>query len=286
MDLQIWLAADASHRQEFEKLDRLWVDFDRVRDPRLAAQALPHASSSHGSFPSRRALVFGGLSAASLSGIMAVTGLPDSLTSDFYTSTGEQKSVRLEDGTEVELDADTAFSVHFTPELRRVALHRGQALFNVHAMKERPFEVAAADGRALALDTQFSVHVFSNEARVDVLKNDVTVIAPNRVELSLNAGWGVRYRQSGFDPAASVSSDTVTAWRRGKLIFEDQPLRDVVDDVNRFRRGKIVIMNQALLQLRVSGIFGVDDPDLVLKTLTQTLPVQAHTLTRYLVVLT
>ncbi|MGP4920706.1 FecR domain-containing protein [Pseudomonas helleri] len=75
------------------------------------------------------------------------------------------------------------------------------------------------------------------------------------------------------------------AWRRGKLIFEDRPLQQVVADVNRYRSGTIRILDAKLMDLRVSGIFNIAEPDAVLTTITETLPVRAVRLTDYLVLL-
>ena len=80
-----------------------------------------------------------------------------------------------------------------------------------------------------------------------------------------------------------MSADTETAWLRGKLVFQDRRLRDVIADLDRYRSGRIVIWDEALLNLRVDGIFDMANPDAALDAMIRTLPVRATHLTRYLV---
>jgi transmembrane sensor len=44
----------------------------------------------------------------------------------------------------------------------------------------------------------------------------------------------------------TADSDEITAWERGVLIFRNQSLGYVVDEVNRYRAGRIILLNQAL----------------------------------------
>lgn len=98
-------------------------------------------------------------------------------------------------------------------------------------------------------------------------------------------GESVSYGPGGMQQIARVDVESDLAWRRGKLIFEDRPLQQVVADVNRYRSGTIRILDAKLMDLRVSGIFNIAEPDAVLTTITETLPVRAVRLTDYLVLL-
>ena len=89
----------------------------------------------------------------------------------------------------------------------------------------------------------------------------------------------------GLGDVRPFDAEAETAWRRGKLIFEDRPLAQVVADVNRYRAGRIEVMDKKLLSMRVSGVFDVGAPDRALEAIRQTLPVRVVSLTSYLVLL-
>jgi transmembrane sensor len=85
----------------------------------------------------------------------------------------------------------------------------------------------------------------------------------------------VRYLARGRPSALErIDANTETAWRRGKLIFDRRPLGEVVADLERYRRGKIVVVRDDLDALEVTGVFDLADPEAILLTIEETLPVR------------
>lgn len=277
-----WMAADPRNRAEYAKLGNIWSDLDRIPDPRTAPAA--HLAAKRLS-TSRRVFLAGG-TAALAAGIAAVAvNPPDFLTSDHFTGTAELRTITLTDGTIVELDADSAIALDFTATSRNVRLLRGRAFFDVAKDTGRPFSVLAAEGSATALGTRFTVHEWAGTVTVSVEESAVAVIAPDRSEAVVNAGEYVSYDAQRLGEVRAIDVDSEAAWRRGKLIFEDRPLRQVLADVNRYRSGIIRVTDGRLLDMRVSGIFDISNPDGVLDAIRNTLPVRTIELTRYLVIL-
>lgn len=274
--LAAWLAANPRHQQEYDKLGRLWTDLDGVRDPRRAMSP-PRAMS-------RRMMLSGGIAAGFAGGYLALNGLPDMLQSDEYTGIGETRRARLEDGSIVDLDADTAFALEYDDRFRGVHLQRGRALFDV-TRDPRPFRVRAADGVVTAPDGRFLVHLWDGTTTVAVEDHAVTVKAAGTAQVRIEQGKRVSFDSLGPGPIEPFDAESTTAWLRGKLIFEDRPLRQVLADVNRYRSGVIHVTSDRLLDMRVSGIFDMSNPDGVLQAIEDTLPVRSTRVTRYLVVL-
>lgn len=274
-----WLTLHASHRYEYEKLAGIWSAMDGINDPRRQ-RAMPRSS-----FPSRR-LFLGGAALALAGGFIALNGVPDFIASDHYTGTSELKSLTLADGSTVDLDAGSAISVNYTPSARRLVLQRGRAFFHVAKDTTRPFIVEAAGGSTVALGTQFVVHLTDDDVIVAVEESAVSVTpSPGSKDARIVAGESVSYQHGRLGEVRRETLNAESAWRRGKLIFDDQPLRRVIADVNRYRRGTIRIIDKRLLSLRVSGIFDIRNPDGVLDAITGTLPVKSTMLTPWLVLL-
>lgn len=292
-----WLAVHPQNRQEYAKLDVLWSDLDSIPDPREQPDTsldysqtnnagrttdLPHPESF---MMSRRGFVLGGAMTASAAGYVAINGLPNFLISDHTTGIGEQRDITLADGSGITLDADTAIDLKFTDAERRVRLLRGRAFFDVASDRSRPFVVEAAGGTATALGTRFTVHQWDGTVTVSVEESAVAVSVPNSSETKIGIGEYVSYGRDGLDAVGTIDANVDAAWRRGKLMFEDRPLRQVIADINRYRPGVIYITDNRLLDLRVSGIFDMAHPDDVLSVIQKSLPVQAIEMTRYLVLL-
>ncbi|MBA8879010.1 FecR family protein [Phyllobacterium myrsinacearum] len=281
-ELDIWLAADGAHAREYEKLSAIWSALDAMPDPRAGVRSTPSRTPTI----SRRMFIGAATLAIAGGGTVWFAGLPDFVTSDHYTGTSELKTATLTDGSFINLDADTALSVEFTSTVRRIVLQRGRAFFKVAKDASRPFIVEASQGSITALGTEFVVHLSPEDVTVAVQESAVSV-APrmDATAARIEAGEAISYGPSGLGDIRRDASETETAWQRGKLIFEDQPLRKVIADLNRYRSGTIRITDKSLLDLHVSGIFDISNPDGVLDAIIGTLPVKSIQLTRYLVLL-
>ncbi|TMV17566.1 FecR family protein [Rhizobium sp. RM] len=280
-DHKVWLASDPMNCAEYVKLGGIWSDLDRIADPRKVASR----QTTDRPLSSRRAFLVGGASALAAATVALVVGPPDFLASDHFTGTGEFRSVVLADGTKVELDAHTAIALNYSDTTRTVHLLRGRAFFDVAKDADRPFEVMAAGGSTTALGTRFVVHEWSGAVTVSVEESAVSVLGPDSSNAVLNAGQYVTYDDNRLGNVQPVDVESELAWRRGKLIFEDRPLRQVLADVNRYRSGTIQVTDSRLLNMRVSGIFDISNPDGVLDAIRTTLPVRTFPLSSWLVVL-
>ena len=59
----------------------------------------------------------------------------------------------------------------------------------------------------------------------------------------------------------------VASWRQGLLVFRNERLGDVIDEINRYRDGRIVVANPNLRNRRVNGVFHTRQIDQVVDQL-------------------
>ncbi|MGF9566175.1 FecR family protein [Neorhizobium sp. JUb45] len=276
-----WMSEPAN-LQEYMKVAALWSDFDVVGDPRKDNLQ----KTGRGNLLSRRGFLAGSATAIVAAGVVTASLPIAAWTADYSTGTGEQRVVKLADGSTASLDAETAIALDFTENARALRLIRGRVFFDVAKDPSRPFRVDAGDGSTTALGTRFAVHKWSDNVTIAVEESAVSVVASDRTSVIVRQGENVTYATGGGVGAIErIDADAETAWRRGKLIFENRPLGQVIADVNRYRSGMITMTDTALASMRVTGIFSIDNPDGVLDAITSALPVRAVYLSRYLVVL-
>ncbi len=236
---QRWRELSAEHLAAAEEAEALWGDIGHTE----AAARLPAAP--------RRSRRWGSAIAASL--VLALAGYggwqqAPALLADYHTSTGERRTVTLEDGSRVTLNSASAFSVKYSGERRLVSLREGEALFEP-AQDPRPFVVDSGAERVQGSGAVFSVRRQGQAASVVVARGEARV--------------GERLL------AASPDAQAQTAWQRGKLIFNGRPLREVIAELERYQHGRILISDNQLGALPVSGVFDLDDPHGLLRTLEQ-----------------
>lgn len=199
--------------------------------------------------------------------------IDDYWRADYRTAVGQKRSVTLPDGSVVHLNAKSAISFDFTDAERSLTLLYGEATFTVARDVERPFIVEADGGYTRALGTIFNIDIRTKEVVVTVLEGIVEISKQER-SVQAVADRRVRYGQDGIgSKLLEVDARMETSWHRGKLIFNNRPLGDVVADIERYRSGRIVIANPALRDLEVTGIFDLKDPNSILTTINHTMPV-------------
>ncbi|GAA0467332.1 FecR family protein [Parasphingorhabdus litoris] len=199
----------------------------------------------------------------------------------YKTAIGQRSTVNLPDGSVVELNTDSLIQINFSNERRDVILLRGEALFEVAKDASRPF-VVEADGKLVtAIGTTFSVRRADDEIRVTLIEGIVTVDDEDREDANPNAVGTKQLRPGeqlvalGDQPfkVSMINTDAVTSWKDGRLIFDNEPLGAIVQEVNRYSTRKLVVGDATLSDMRVSGIFQVGSVDSFAAALEASFPV-------------
>jgi len=96
----------------------------------------------------------------------------------FTTDTGEQRFVKLVDGSTMELNSRSRVRIRFSDGERDVDLLEGQALFHVAKDPTRPFIVHSGSTLVRAVGTQFDVYRKASGTTVTVVEGRVAVLSP------------------------------------------------------------------------------------------------------------
>ncbi|MGY2189265.1 FecR family protein [Pseudomonas sp. SDO5591_S426] len=279
---ETWLDEHPQHRNEFELLQGLWKAADLVPSARLRAlcEEAPARSKRR---PILRYAVAASVVAVAL-GLGLFSGLNQSspYTAEFSTALGERRHVALPDGSVVDLDSRSRIQVRFEKNRRGVELTEGEAMFSVQHDTSRPFVVESGSGKVTVTGTRFDVRHGSTDTRVVVEQGTVKVQGRSAADndfVSLTAGMGTHVDTQGkVVPAYPVNQAELTAWRSGKLVFNNASLSDVAEQVSRYRDKPLKVGNAAVGNLRLTSVFKSDNTDALLKALPSILPVAVRTL--------
>jgi transmembrane sensor len=252
---------DPVNRAAYQDLESTWRGAGALKDDPAIQGALAAAvARPAGSRPARWAWP-AGLAAAGLA-VAAVFALTTfSAGSTYTTRVGEQRLVRLNDGTAIRLDTDTRVKVAFRGGERRVQLAHGQAFFDVAHDPARPFIVDAGPMRVRAVGTRFDVRRDGAEAKVTLVEGIVQVRSSSA---SANA-WTLKPGEQVRLGRAPVRTTTdilqATSWTSGRVIFRGLPLAQAIDEINRYSPHKIRLEAQAVADVPVTGSFETGDVD-------------------------
>ncbi|MCB5184255.1 FecR domain-containing protein [Methylobacillus gramineus] len=199
------------------------------------------------------------------------------MLAEYTTRVGERKQVMLADGSSVMLNTSSAMDVQYADNLRQLALHQGEALITTAhdpAVHQRPFVLATTHGSLQALGTKFLVRQQHANTLVSVLEGAVEVTAGSARQI-LKAGEQLLFSEHEIGPIAALNPD-ILSWINGVIVARHMRLVDFIAELDRYRRGRLYCDN-AVAELRISGVFPIDQPHKVLQALTETLPINVET---------
>lgn len=181
-------------------------------------------------------------------------------THEQVTPKGHRTVINLEDGTKVWLNADSKLTYPESfadAETREVTLE-GEAFFDVTENPAKPFVVNTSSIRVRVLGTSFNVrsYLHDSEVRTTLVKGKVRIeSAGNKDTVTLLPNQqAVFLKESNkIILESEIVTDDFTSWRDGKLMFDDQPLSIIIDELERWYNVSITVEDEASLSCRFSA---------------------------------
>ncbi|MAM75928.1 FecR domain-containing protein [uncultured Tistrella sp.] len=263
-----WLAGGEGRVAAYARAEELWDRFGAVKPAWQRMQARRRVS--------RRAVLTGGvalMAGAAASQLVA----PGRLLADETTGTGERRELVLADGSRVELGGRSALSTRFDGNHRLVTLEAGEAWFRP-AADPRPFMLRTGEGLITAGPTGFDVKRRQGRTIAAALDGPLRLHPAEGAPADLAAGHRAEFDRRMAGSPRPCRADEVLAWRRDRIVFEDETLAAVVEDLDRYRPGRILLGGDRVAALKVTAVFDLARPDQALDILAETLDLRIRRL--------
>lgn len=192
---------------------------------------------------------------------------------EYRTETGEQRVLRLADGSTVVMDVESTLRIP-DGESRKVYLDQGQAAFEVTHDSALPFTVQVDHTTIQTVRSHFYVRhradliivsIVAGELRV-VSATDAVRVASPKLKSTISKG-----RQLNIAPDGAISKPVITSmahialWRERRLAFRHNTLAEIADEFNRYNKApKLRVVGEVLRQRTFSGVIDADDPQTLL----------------------
>jgi len=264
-----WRAADPAHDEAMREAQRTWTALGRTsygRDGRWRLEAGRRAP--------RWAVPAAAMAASiAVAAVIApqVLARPDQSVRTAVAQTG---AVSLPGGERIYVGARSRVDVR----ARTATLRDGEAFFDA---SNGPLTVVAKGAVIRATGAKFNVRCTPDGLQIAVLEGRVRVLtrtwplAAPTPAANLSTGQQLRLEGARIATAGPVSGDPA-GWRKGRLLYADAPLREVVADANRYSAHPIRLASKDLGDLRVTVSFRTTAVDELIANLDAGLPVKAE----------
>lgn len=286
--LEDWLEQDPAHRSAYDSVELAWNALELVRmHPRVMAMrdALParRPFQLRWRLPPRAvaaslaACVLGAVAIGSWTTLRtpgAPPTPPSLYQSQVYrTGANERAVIALPDGSEVMLNGGGSLRTIADGRRRLLRLERGQAFFRVAKDAAHPFIVEAGGRTITAVGTAFDVNVEPRKFAIVLVEGRIRIqsqvlaapgarpqgTTPNAIEATeMVAGSQLAASPQGWS-VTRADVEEATDWTREQLVFEAEPLADVVEQMNRRSSSKIVVLDPSVGRTLISGNFRPGD---------------------------
>lgn len=219
---------------------------------------------------------------------------------------GARAKLTLPDGTLVNLNAGSKLIYQSDYNFKdRVVTLSGEAFFKVAKDKTRPFRVLTSSMVVHALGTSFNIKAYPTEDRVETTlvegsvkvepadnKQNELILKPNEKFTFSKTSKSVKVLEvRGEANSAQVekrvakpailkteSIESITSWKDNKLIFENEPLAEMVAKMRRWYGIDIYLNSVDSLNAKYSGKFIYNETIYqVLDILSRTTPIKYET---------
>ncbi|EKT4479816.1 MULTISPECIES: FecR family protein [Pseudomonas] len=274
-----WRSSHHENEQAWQRVVHLHQDLDLRAIPG-AGLALQTLETSQQRLRRRQALkLLGGVvMAGSASWLAKDLDTVSAWTSDYATGTGERRVFTLPDGSLMQLNTCSAVDLAFHDQQRLVRLKLGELMINCNP--RHPLLVETRDALLEGFEGRFVAYQDSDCTRVSVSHGKVAIHRPGTGQLQwIEGGQNWRLDAQGAHRLAHMEMDAM-AWTEGLIVTQDMRLSNFLAQVSRYRHGYLGCSNE-IADLRLSGVFRLEDPEQLLRLLPQTLPVRLRRRTRW-----
>lgn len=279
---EAWRRADPLHEAAYQEMEDAWKASAAIPEAALRGIIEQGPARAAPAQTARRRLVWGlGLGCAAALAALAVypewASQAPLFQESYATARGERRELLLNDGTVVQMNTGTRLEVALYAGKRVVELRSGEAFFTVTHDADRPFFVGTGLARVRVTGTRFNVRSEQDSARIGVEQGAVEVSSGSwwRPATCLSPGQGLIVDATrGATGPEALDVASWAAWRQGKAVFRGNTLAQIIGEMNRYRDKPLILQAEHLRDMRIAGVFSIDDNASFLSVLPQLAPVQ------------
>ena len=204
------------------------------------------------------------------------------------TPAGGKANFQLPDGTMVWLNFESRlrFPLEFTGDMRQVELE-GEAFFEVAHDSEIPFQVQAGGLGVMATGTEFNVLAYPSEKTIEatlvsgsVTIQQLTARKPLPLYEMEQGQHVVLQKEDKKLGVQNTETEKFTAWREGKMIFDNDPIDLVFNRLSRWYNVDFELEDPKLAEYTYTATFTDETLAQILELMELAAPIKSQIISR------
>ncbi|MFY8325217.1 FecR domain-containing protein [Pseudoalteromonas sp. ZZD1] len=283
-DYQHWRKADPMHELAWQRLEMMESTFTQVGEQNtgIVHATLNRTDHDIQSMSRRQALkrIAGTTFAlASVSWLADKQGAWQYLNADFAT-THQRELFTLADNSQLWLNNNSTVELDFNDNHQQIHLTQGEMQYTSSGESGR-LQVKLAHGTLISDSKQFFVRHEADHALVKVMQGSIRVNNRNNLENNriMHAGGLYKVTAKSIQPLDNHIFD-YSSWTEGLLLVRNMPIKHFIAELSRYHRG-FIKSAQSLDDYLVSGVFQLNDTNLILTTVARSARANVNYMTRW-----
>lgn len=187
-----------------------------------------------------------------------VTETSPEVSSRIYTvENGVKGKVTLPDSTVVWLNCGTTLALSDDFHVQRQVTLSGEAYFDVKADKKNPFYINTGQGITVKVTgTEFNLccYDYQTDVKLCLLEGSVELLSGEETIYRMKEHEEVSILNSNVAPT-KAGAELRTAWMKGRLIFDNTPMDEVIKRLERWYGLRIFVENSNIYKSSFTGDF-------------------------------
>lgn len=196
----------------------------------------------------------------------------EGIARSYRTARGEQSKIALSDGSLIWLNWNTEVLILDEGDETRVDVLLGDVLFEVAEGRKNSLIVHAGQTHAYARDTEFAIHSHGGDDALFQVKKGVLMIDGSQESdtRNLTTAQQTHYANGVAGGLSEADINSIAAWRDGKLVFDERPLREALWELSHFTERPIYVGTLRNHEVGVTATYALSEADAAVMQLADT----------------
>jgi len=199
---------------------------------------------------------------------------------EIKTSDWTRSQFHLPDGTTGWLNNSSSLRYNNNFNKKRRVILTGEAFFDVHSDKKRPFIVTSNEVIIEVSGTRFNIASYENEDDIEVVLEEGEIVFSakgSHEKYTMHPEELIVYKKSlNCFTVKGIQSQKYVSWKEGKQVFRDDPIDEIAKRLERWFNIDVEVNDIFTDDLRLRATFLDESLEEVLYYLKKSLPIECR----------